>query len=55
MSLIGNVSAYDESENFETYIDRIELFFAANDIKDAKRVPAFLSIIGPKLYGLVNP
>ena len=54
MSLIGNVSAYDESENFETYIDRIELFFAANDITDAKQVPAFLSIIGPKLYSLVK-
>ena len=54
MSLIGNVSAYDESENFETYIQRIELFFAANDVSNAKRVPAFLSIIGPKLYSLVK-
>ena len=54
MSLIGNVGPYEESEKFSTYVDRVKLFFSANDIKDGKQVPAFLSIIGPKCYGLVK-
>ena len=59
MSLIGNIGPYEESENISTYIDRVKLYFAANEINQEKQVPAFLSIMGPKLYGLlkdlVNP
>ena len=54
MSLIGNIGPYEESEKISTYVDRVKLFFLANNVKQEKQVPAFLSIIGPKLYGLVN-
>ena len=54
MSLIGNVGPYEESEKFSTYVDRVKLFFEANNVDKEKRVPAFLSIIGPKIYGLVK-
>ena len=54
MSLIGNIGTYEESENISTYIDRVKLYFAANEISQEKQVPAFLSIMGPKLYGLVK-
>ena len=54
MSLIGNVGPYDESEKFATYVDRVQLFFEANAIEERKQVPAFLSLIGPKLFGLVK-
>ena len=54
MSLIGNVGPYDESERFAIYVDRVQLFFEANAIEESKQVPAFLSLIGPKLFGLVK-
>ena len=59
MSLIGNIGPYEESEKISTYIDRVKLYFAANEISQEKQVPAFLSIMGPKLYSslkdLVSP
>ena len=54
MSLIGSVGPYEESEKFSTYVDRVKLFFSANAVKEDKQVPAFLSLIGPKIYGLVK-
>ena len=54
MSLIGNIGPYEESEKITTYIDRVKLFFVANDVKKEKQVASFLSIIGPKLYGLLK-
>ena len=54
MSLIGNIGPYEDSEKISTYIDRVKLYFEANNISQAKQVPAFLSIMGPKLHGLVK-
>ena len=54
MSLIGIIGPYEESEKISTYIDRVKLYFEANEISKEKQVPAFLSIMGPKLYGLVK-
>ena len=54
MSLIGNVGPYDESEKFSTHVDRVKLYFEANSIAENKQVPAFLSLIGPKLFSLTT-
>ena len=54
MSLIGNIGPYDESEKFTTYVDRVNLYFVANEINADRQVPAFLSLIGPKLFGLAK-
>ena len=54
MSLIGNIGPYEESEKFATYVDRVCLYFEANEIADDRKVSAFLSIIGPKLYSLTK-
>ena len=54
MSLIGNVGPYDKSEKFAIHVDRVQLFFEANAIEESKQVPAFLSLIGPKLFGLAK-
>ena len=54
MSFIGSIGHYDESEKFSTYVDRVFLYFEANEIKDEKQVAAFLSLGGPKLYGLAK-
>lgn len=54
-TLIGSVGPYDESEKFSTYGERVsKVYFAANEIDDRKKVPAFLSIIDPKLFGLAR-
>ena len=57
MSYIGTIGPFDEGEEeFDSYIDRMKLFFNANDIKntDPKYVPAFLSLIGAKTYRLLK-
>lgn len=53
-TIIGSIGPYEETEDFDTYIDRVELFFHANDIDDAKKVSTFLSIVGVKIYGLIQ-
>ncbi len=36
------------------YLERIELYFQANDIATAKQVPVFLSVIGASTYSLLR-
>ena len=43
-ALIGSIGPYNESEDIDTYIDRVELFFVANSVPDDKKVATFLSI-----------
>lgn len=54
MATIGSIGPYVESEDFETYVDRVEMFFDANSVVNAKKVPTFLSLIGPQVYGLLQ-
>ena len=55
MAPIGTINAFDESvEDFESYCSRVELFFKANDLAEDKRVPAFLTLVGPKVYALAR-
>ena len=35
-------------ENIAAYLERVELFFAANGIEGEKEVPVFLTAIGEK-------
>ena len=32
MPMIGHIDTYDNSENFDTYIERLEQYFVANGI-----------------------
>ncbi|XP_036815479.1 uncharacterized protein LOC118943635 [Oncorhynchus mykiss] len=55
MASIGKIDVFDDTqENWATYIERLEQYFIANDIADNKRVPALLSLIGPKTYSLLR-
>ena len=55
MSHIGNINEFDASlEDFETYVSRVELFFTANSITDNKKVATFLTLLGPKVFQLVQ-
>ena len=53
-ALIGSIGPYNESEDIDTYIDRVELFFVANSVPDDKKVATFLSILGPQVYALLQ-
>ena len=41
-----------ENESIEAYLERIDLYFRANDISDEKKVLIFLSVLGGKTYTL---
>jgi len=52
---IGSIGPFDESqEDWISYSERVEQFFAANDIPDGKKVPTLLSVIGGKTYSLLR-
>ena len=46
MALIGNISEYKEGEeDFESYLERLEQWMAANRVADEKKVSVFLTLI----------
>ena len=53
MSSYGHIKELcPEEETVEPYLERIELFFIANEIADEKKV-VFLSVIGSKTYTIL--
>ena len=52
--MLGSIGPYSESEDFEIYAERVNLYFEANEIPDGKQVPAFLTFIGPKAYAILR-
>ena len=55
MATIGQMQEFRlELENFALCVERVQLFFAVNDISDGKKVPIFLSVIGGTTYGLLR-
>ena len=50
---IGQIQEFcPDSESFAAYVERVELFFTANDIPVEKKVPVFLSVFGGTTYVL---
>ena len=55
VSQFGQLPEYhSETEGITAYLERVELFFAANDIADNKCVSIFLSSMGGKTYSFVS-
>lgn len=55
MSSFGKIDIFQpEAEVFSAYLERIELYFEANGIEDAKQVPVFLSLLDAKTYSLLR-
>ena len=55
MANIGKIDVFDETqESWASYTERLEQYFIANEVADNKKVPALLSLIGPKTYGLLR-
>ena len=52
--LIGSKGPYVDSEGWDSYVERLNLYFDVNDINEGKRLPAFLSIIGSNTYGVLK-
>lgn len=55
MSFVGKIEAFDSTtEDWETYIERVELYFTANDVEEEKKVATLLSLMGAKTYILLR-
>ena len=55
MATIGKMDVFDSSqETWDTYAERLEQYFLANDIAPDKQVPALLSLMGGKTYTLLR-
>lgn len=55
MSFVGKIEAFDSTtEDWETYIERVELYFTANDVEEEKKVATLLSLMGAKTYSLLR-
>ena len=46
--------SYDESDDIEDYLERLELFLTANNVEEEKKVAHLLSGIGAKVYAVVK-
>ncbi len=53
--LIGQMTQFDSSEeSWSSYVERLEIFMDANDIKEEKKVSVLLTVIGTKNFNLVK-
>ena len=52
---LGQLEAFDpQVETFTSFVERVHLFFEANDIKEEKRRSVFFSIVGVAVYNLLR-
>ena len=54
MATFGKIDAYDETEEWSNYVERLENYFEANEIEDGDKQKAiFLATVGAKTYKLI--
>lgn len=52
---IGRMDYYDSTvETWDSYSERLEQYFICNDVKDEKKVPVLLTLIGGNTYSLLR-
>ena len=55
MAKFGELKEFrPEDEKIGVYLERVQLYFQANDVKETKKVPVFLSTVGPHVYQLLH-
>ena len=55
MARLGRVNEFiPEKETISAYLERVDMFFLANDIREEKKVPVLLSVIGATTYALLR-
>ena len=51
----GHIAAFHpELETIKTYLERVQLYFAANKVPEELQVPVLLSVIGAPTYSLLS-
>ncbi len=52
---VGTLDEFEPStETVTNYVERAHIYFQANDIAEAKKVPTFLSAIGKRMYAVIR-
>ena len=52
---VGQMQEFNpDSETVTAYLERFQMFVAANGIEDAKLVPTLLTVVGSKHYSLIR-
>ena len=55
MSQVGRLEEFDVTTcDVDTYFERLDCYFVANNISDAAKVSTFISLAGPKTYKLLK-
>ena len=55
MATFGQLQEYRvEIENISSYLERVELFLAANGVAEDKPIPTFLRLVGATTYMLLG-
>lgn len=55
MATLGKLHKFKlDVEDFATYMERVEIFFAINGMEGDKKVPVFLNAIGGTAYGVLH-
>ena len=55
MAYIGNIQPFDPNTcDFKLYIERVNLYFEANEIDATKRVSVLLTLIGDRTYSVLK-
>ena len=55
MSQAGKLEEFDVTTcDVDTYIERLDCYFVANNIPDTAKVSTFISLAGPKTYKLLK-
>ena len=53
--IIGKIDCFDETvETWPIYIERLDQYFAVNEIAEENFLAALLSLMGPKTYSLLR-
>ena len=54
-TVYGQLSEFQpELESVKAYIERVKIFFLANEIEENKQLAVFLSTVGSKTYSLLR-
>ena len=55
MATMGRLDTFQQDcERISAYLERVQLYFQANEVADEKQVPVLLSAIGGKTYALLS-
>lgn len=54
MAPVGRIAEFDvENGNWATYMDRLEMYFKVNEVKEEMKVPTLIAVVGDTAYELI--